>query len=314
MEFTWRMATVVAWPTVALFVLVIYRRSITSSLATAIEGARLKRLKAGPGGIEVELDTNIGAAGREVALALASLPRPAVADGQVPTSLVDFIGQVSRDPRGGMRTAFGLVQRALAESYPQLRSSDPDHLMEDVRRLARRGELSREVELAVGQLFELFEMSESHAAVDQARGYDFLMLAEGAIHVILRSAQAGIPGSEEGPARFPIESRWYGQYNDDYPIRLHVMRWDGDEFSGEMTYPGSGTVTRVAGHVKAGARDSEPVPVTWEEMTYADEGSRRIDFNGRYEANVSGHTMKGTWRYQNSPRVVADFTMEARSS
>lgn len=305
------MATVLVWPAVALVVFVIYRRSITSSLTAAIEGARLKRLKAGPGGIEVELDTTIGAAGRDVASALAKLPTSAEEDGQVPTSLVDLIGQVSQDPRAGMRTAFGLVRRALADAYPQLRSVDPDHLMEAMRRLARRGELSREVELAVGQLYELFEMSESRAAVDQAQGYDFLMLAEGAIHVILRSVQAGISRDGEESARLPIRSRWRGQYNGDYPITLHILRWDGDEFSGEMSYPGSGTVTRVTGSARTSARDGEPVLMTWKETAYADEGTRRIEFNGRYDATVSGQIMIGSWRYQNSPRVVADFDMKA---
>src|SRR5215472_5179235 len=128
MEFAWRMATVLAWPLLVLFVLVIYRKGITSSFSAAIAGARVKRVKAGPGGVEVELDTTIGATGRDVGSALARLPQPAD-EGSVPTSLVDLIDEVNSDPRSGMRKAFDLVRRALAKAYPQLATAGPDQVV-----------------------------------------------------------------------------------------------------------------------------------------------------------------------------------------
>ncbi len=143
------MATVLAWPLLALIVLVTFRKGISSSFRAAIEGARVKRVKAGPAGIEIELETTIGAAGRDLASALARLPPPA-AEGPVPTSLVDLIDEVNKDPRAGMRTAFDLVRRALAEAYPQLAAAGPDQLVPAMRSLARGGELSAEVELPVG--------------------------------------------------------------------------------------------------------------------------------------------------------------------
>jgi hypothetical protein len=69
------MATVLVWPAVALFVFVIYRRSVTSSFTAAIQGTRLKGLRAGPAGIELELDATISATARDVASAVAQCRR-----------------------------------------------------------------------------------------------------------------------------------------------------------------------------------------------------------------------------------------------
>jgi hypothetical protein len=299
MEFTWRMATVLAWPLLLLVALAIFRKSISSSFRAALEGARVKRVKAGPAGIEVELETTTGAAGRDLGSALARLPRPAV-EGPVPTSLVDLIDEVNKDARAGMRTAFDLVRRALAESYPQLAAAGPDQLVPAMRELARHGELSAEVELPVSQLYELYRMSESYAGADQAQGYNFLMLAEGAIHVILRSVQhAG------------ISARWSGLYNNDYPIVLQILKWSDGEFTGQMAYPRSGTVTSITGQVKKAADRGDPTSLTWRETNLIKTGSRDPELNGRYEATVTGDVMSGEWYYDNSQRVVAKFIMNA---
>ncbi len=129
------------------------------------------------------------------------------------------------------------------------------------------------------------------------------MLAEGAIHVILRSVQPAV-----------ISERWSGRYNNEYPITLQILRRSGGEFTGQMTYPSSGTVTRIAGQIRAEARNGEPVIMTWKETEFVNKGNRRIDLDGHYEASISGNAMTGRWYYENSRRVVAEFNMEASTN
>jgi hypothetical protein len=311
MQFTSNMITVLVWPVVVLFVLIVYRGWITSTISSVTEGVKLKRVKAGP--VEVEWDATVDAAGRDVGGALAQMPVPAD-DGPVPTSLVDLIDQVNKSPRAGIRTAFDLVLRALGESYPQLASVAPYRLSRAMQDLVRRGFLSAEVERAVNQLYQLLEMSESSTSVaDQTQGYQFLMLAEGAIHTILRSAT--IPASNEyddtrsGSESTPVAPAWRGIYNKDFPIELRIMKWSTNSFEGAMIYPGSDTVTRITGRIESRNRDEATVAIRWEETSYARQGRRSIDFNGRYQASVSGETMTGAW-YQRD-RLVARFEMKA---
>src|SRR5580704_4511691 len=100
MQFTSNLITVLAWPVVVLFVLIVYRRWITSTISSVTKGVKLKSVKAGT--VEVEWDTTIDAAGRDVGGALAQMPVPAD-DGPVPTSLVDLRDQVNKTHRVGIR-------------------------------------------------------------------------------------------------------------------------------------------------------------------------------------------------------------------
>lgn len=311
MQFTSNLITVLVWPVVVLFVLIVYRGWITSTISSVTQGVRLKRVKAGP--VEVEWDATIDAAGREVGGALTQMPVPS-GDGAVPTSLVDLIDQVNKNPRAGIRTAFNLVLRALGESYPQLASVAPYQLSRAMQDLVRRGLLSAEVERAVSQLYQLLEISESSTGIaDQTQGYEFLMLAEGAIHTILRSATAPASGdysdARSGSESTPIRPIWRGVYNNDFPIELHITTWGANSFEGSMIYPGSDTITRVTGRIEPRSGDRAPVTVRWEETGYARQGRRGIDFDGHYEATVTGDTMTGEW-YQGN-RLVARFKMEA---
>lgn len=310
MQFTSNLITVLAWPLVVLFVLIVYRRWITSTISSVTKGVKLKRVKAGP--VELEWDATIDATGRDVGDMLTQMPVPA-GDGPIPTSLVDLIDQVNKNPRAGIRTAFNLVLQALEQSYPELAGVPLYRLQNAMQDLIRRSVLSAEVARAVGQLYQLLEISQSSAEIaDQTQGYEFLMLAEGAIHTILRSATAQASGDDNdatGSASTPIQPSWRGTYNNDYPIELHVRRWTANKFEGLMSYPASDTTTRVTGRIEPRNREIGPITITWEETGYGRKGRRTIDFNGRYQATVSSETMNGEW-YQGN-RLVAKFEMKA---
>ena len=168
-----------------------------------------------------------------------------------------------------------------------------------------------DVALSVKQLYELLVMPEwQQDQVGDTRGYAFLMLAEGAIHGILRSAQErGTTPSEGSPlASWPtaITRLWHGTYDNRFPIALDIITWSGTSFDGTMTYPDADTVSTVSG-------TAEPVDgsvqLTWKELAFVREGRRPVDLNGSYAATVSGNTMDGAWYQAN--RRVARFTMTA---
>jgi hypothetical protein len=191
MQFGSNVITVLAWPLVVLFVLVVYRRWITSNISAAIsfvKGRQVKKFKVGP--FEVEWFLKIDTAGRDVGDALKEMRADTTSDEPVRASLVDLIGDINDNPRTGIRKAFRRVRKALDEAYPELASVREERLSDAMRDLVRRDVLHPEVESAISQLQKLLEMSNSDADMaDQARGYQFLLLAEGAIHGILRSAR-----------------------------------------------------------------------------------------------------------------------------
>jgi len=217
LEFAWRLIDVLVWPVVVLTALVIYRRLITTTFSGAMSGRKLKKLKAGS--FEVEWEAKLDEAGRNVAQVLAETPGAPTESDQIPTNLVDLIPLTTASPRYGVRAAFHQVQRALTRAYPQLVSAPPEQLSDAMRNLARQGVMDIQVERAVIQLSQLLESSNSDL-VTPAYAYQFLSLAEGAIHAILRSA--GNTTSGERPAQqvpapeWPL--RWMGVYNNDYPI------------------------------------------------------------------------------------------------
>jgi hypothetical protein len=311
MEFTATLVNYLAWPAVILFVLIAYRRWLTSSLSPLIGGVRSLRVKAAG----VELESTFDVTGRDVAAALTKMPVPA--SGPVPTSLVDLIDVVNKNPREGIQAAFGLVRQALGLSYPQLDSVAPGQLVRAMQHLVRRGALDAEVESAVSQVYQLFEATTSGTdPADPAQGLQFLILAEGAIHAILRSAvpQPGNAGDDslaDAEAVAPIKLSWRGQYNDSYPIELRITSWGPDEFYGTMSYPGSGTVTDVVGQADGGGKSDGDFPIEWEETGYSTRGDRAIEFTGLYRATVTGNEMTGAWYYHDSDRTVARFEMKA---
>jgi hypothetical protein len=181
MEFTWRMVGTLIWPVVALAALIVYRPWITEKLQSL--GIKF-------GGFEVRvLNNKVDTIGRDMASTLAQMPQPTAAD-EIPTSLVDLIPVVTRDRSAGLRSAFDLVLKALRDNYPQLRLVPPSQLAQAMKNLVDNHEMGANVETSVRQLQELLDMPEWNSDhVGDTRGYAFLMLAEGAIHEILRTAQ-----------------------------------------------------------------------------------------------------------------------------
>jgi hypothetical protein len=307
MEFTWRMVGTLAWPAVVVVAVFVFRKWITERLESL--GVTLGNLS-----VQVKsLNSKVDTVGQNISMTLSdNMPQPAASG--IPQSLVDLIASVNQNRMEGIRTAFDLVHRALKENYPQLRRVLPAQLPEAMDRLVDKGEMEPDVALSVRQLYELLVMPEWQK--DQAgdtRGYAFLMLAEGAIHGILRSAQARAtePG-EDLPASGPaaIRRSWHGIYNNQFPIELDIDGWSGKGFGGTMTYPDRDTTTRISGTADDGPSGS--IRLTWKELEYVHEGRRRIDFNGSYTATITGNTMDGAWYQAN--RRVARFTMTASNS
>lgn len=227
------------------------------------------------------------------------------------------MGTVNNNRMEGIRTAFDLVHRALKENYPELRRVLPAQLPEAMKALVDKGEMEPDIELSVRQLYELLVMPEwQEDRAGDTRGYAFLMLAEGAIHSILRSAQTRNARADEEPSRRThamsapdgIKAAWRGIYNRSFPIKLDIDFWTGEKFYGSMTYPDEGTVTSIAGTVVDEA-DSNGIHIRWTEPMYLREGGREVVLGGVYEATIRGNDMEGTWYQGQCP--VARFTMTA---
>jgi hypothetical protein len=300
MEFTWRMVGTLVWPVVAIVVVLVFRKWIIE---------RLESLGISIGGLKVQLALNrkVDTVGENISSTLAdNMPRPEI-DG-IPESLVDLMATVNTNRMAGIRAAFNLVLQALKENYPPLRRVLPSQLPEAMQALVDKGEMEPDVAMSVKQLQELLVMPQWNKDDEgDTRGYAFLMLAEGAIHSILRSAKARnlLPEREiTGSAPAAIGPAWRGTYDGRFTIELRIDSWSGWDFTGIMTYPDEDTTTRVTGTAKDQA---EGVRLTWTEQEYAARGRRDIDFNGSYQAVVQDGIMNGSWSQDN--RRVADFTM-----
>ncbi len=302
MEFTWRMVAALAWPAVIIVAVLAFRKWITE---------RLESLGVTVGSLNVQvkaLNRKVSAVGENISITLAdNMPQPA--GGGIPESLVDLMATVSKNRMEGIQAAFGRVHQALKEYYPQLRRVLPSQLPEAMQALVAKGEMEPDVELSVRQLYELLVMPEWQK--DQAgdtRGYAFLMLAEGAIHGILRSARArSAPAGQLTPVSAPaaISTSWRGTYDDRFTIELRIDSWSDRSFTGTMTYPDENTTTSVTGTAEDQA---DGVRLTWKEHEYVIRGSRDIEFDGSYTAIVTDGIMKkGAWYRAN--RRIAGFTM-----
>jgi hypothetical protein len=310
MEFTWRMVGALIWPVVVLAGLIAYRPWITK---------RLESLRFKAAGIEGEvkvLNAKVDTIGLDISATLSEMPRPIARD-QIPASLVDLIPVVNRNRSEGLHAAFELVVRALKASYSQLDRVPISQLKRAMDGLVDRREMEADVAASVRQLQELLEMPEWNVdQVGDTRGYAFLMLAEGAIHEILRTAEHRAAGADEAGLDFArlVSPSWRGTYDGRFPIELRILGWEGTQFSGIMTYPDGDTVTTVRGQID-GQMESAGVGLLWKEIGYVLSGRRDIDFNGSYTATVIDDQMDAQWR--KSGRAIVQFEMspaELRSS
>jgi len=308
MEFTWRMTDILAWPIIILLLLLLYRSRIMDLVSRAIRGVQLKRIKAGP--VEVEWEATLDAAGRSVAGALAETATLPGEGDPIPTSLVDFIPLIAANPRRAANAMFQQVRRALEHTYPELAGTTAGDLPTALRELTRGNVLDPEIEVSVTKLQQLLPaQDDASVPFESARAYQFLSLAEGTIHAILRGARRGVRRDTSRPAVADglLKPVWRGRYNKDYRIELRIMRWDAEKFEAEMLYPESGTTTLVTGQVDDG---DQTLRVEWQETGYQNRGRRTISFNGRYRATVSGRVMDGAW-YDSNDRLVAKFQLTA---
>ncbi len=184
MEFAWRMVSTLAWPAVVVVVALIFRRWISERLDSL-------GISVGSFGVNLKtLNAKVDKIGQDLSITLTdNVPKPDAEHG-VPQSLVDLMAVVERDRMAGVQAAFDLVQQALKENYPGLRRVLPSQLAGAMHALVEAGEMEPDVALSVQQLYELLVMPEwKDDEAGDTRGYAFLMLAEGAIHGILRSAR-----------------------------------------------------------------------------------------------------------------------------
>lgn len=228
-----------------------------------------------------------------------------IGENEIPTTLVDLIPVMTRNRRDGLHAAFDLVVRAAKENYPALRRVRPSQLKQAMQGLVDHGQMEPDVAASVRQLQELLAMPEwNKDQVGDTRGYAFLMLAEGAIHEILRTAKHR--GADENGVEL-IATLWRGTYDERYRIELRILDWDGAEFTGTITYPDEGTITSVSGRAN-GVVHQDSVRLSWKENGYVEPGRRDIDFKGDYTAIVNGKQMDAEWHGR---QVGIEFTMNA---
>lgn len=112
----------------------------------------------------------------------------------------------------------------------------PSQLTQVMQSLVDKREMEAGVAASVRQLQELLEMPEWNAdQVGGTRGYAFLMLSEGAIHEILRTAQhraTDINGGAPGSTVLPVRPSWRGTYDDRFPVELHILGREGTQLTG----------------------------------------------------------------------------------
>jgi hypothetical protein len=112
------------------------------------------------------------------------------------------------------------------------------------------------------------------------------------------------------PATPAIGSTWSGPYSD-YTLELKVTSWDSVTFEGEMSYPPTGTVTRVNGRIegdvatladaerrrRAPALDAgrDGIAITFTETDYLHQGAKTVDVRGEYRAVISAAELHGAW-------------------
>lgn len=303
MEFTWRMVGTLIWPVVVAVVLIAYYPWITKRLGTF-------RVKAG--GVEAEvsvLDDKADKIGQDLSPSLWKMREPITED-EVPTTLVDLIPVINKNRSEGLHAAFDLVVRAVKEHYPPLERVPPSQLKQAMQDLVADRGMEPDVAASVWQLQEFLEMPEwNEDKAGDTRGYAFLMLAEGAIHEILRTAQhrALAAGGDGSLARL-VRPSWRGTYDNRFPLELRVLGWNGTDFTATITYPNEGTVTSVSGQAE-GTTAGSGARLSWRETGYVLTGRRAIDRNGYYTATVTGDEMVAEWHGR---QVDIAFKMSAR--
>jgi hypothetical protein len=296
MEFTWKMVSALVWPLVVIVLGVVFRRALVAGFQTLTAG--LRSFKAAG----VELGFAMDNAWQDVTDVLAGMPGQVTEPGEVPTNLVDLYPLAAKNPRRAVREAFRHVRQALAQRFPATAGVSQENLAATMDSLVARNAMSGEVEQAVGQVARVLGMIDLIGDPDEARrqALEYIGLAEGAIHVILR---AGGGRSEAEPDGEPgITGRWTGSYvSSKGPMEIELLIDDikAGRVAGEMFYPdGHGARTRITGQVvtpdRPGFTEVNGFPrLEWQERGNHADG---LDFDGVYRAVILGDRLFGDWR------------------
>ena len=296
MEFTWKMVSVLVWPLVVIVLGIVFRRALVAGFQTLAAG--LRSFKAAG----VELAFAMDNAWQDVTDVLAGMPGQSTKPGEVPTNLVDLYPLASRNPRRAVREAFRHVRQALAKRFPTTNGVSQENLIETMDGLVAHNVMSAEVEQAVGQVSRVLSMIDHIGDQDEARrqAFEYIGLAESAIHVILRGSGTAAQLASEEP---DIAGRWMGSYvssKGPMEIQLVIDEVRGEDIAGEMYYPSEHDLrTTITGRVVAagepGFADADGCPkLEWRE--HASNGGGGLDFSGVYRAVVLGDRLIGDWR------------------
>jgi hypothetical protein len=295
MEFTWKMVSVLVWPLVVIALGIVFRRALVAGFQTLTAG--LRTLKAAG----VELSFAMDNAWQDVTDVLAGMPDQSTKPGEVPTNLVDLYPLASKNPRRAVREAFRHVRQALAQVFPATVGVSLEDLTETMDGLVVQNIMSAEVEQAVRQVSRVPAMIDRIGDKDEARrqAFEYIGLAEGAIHVILRGNRTvpGLASEETG-----IAGRWIGSYVSskgtmEVHLKINVVR--GGRIAGETYYPSERDVrTTIAGRVVAAGEPGFADADGYSNLEWQEHGSRAsgLDFTGVYRAVVLGDRLIGDWR------------------
>jgi hypothetical protein len=295
MEFTWKMVSVLVWPLVVIVLGIVFRRALVAGFQTLTAG--LRSFKAAG----VELAFAMDNAWQDVTDVLAGMPAQSTEPGEVPTNLVDLYPLASKNPRRAVREAFRHIRQALAKRFPATSGVSQENLIETMDGMVAHNVMSAEVEQAVGQVSRVLSMIDHGGDRDEARrqAFEYIGLAEGAIHVILRGSGTTAQPASEVP---DIAGRWMGSYvssKGPMEIQLTIDEVRGDDIAGEMYYPSEHDLrTTITGRVvpagEPGFADADGCPkLEWREQASSAGG---LDFSGVYRAVVLGDRLIGDWR------------------
>jgi hypothetical protein len=236
------------------------------------------------------------------------MPVQSTKQGEVPTNLVDLYPLASKNPRRAAREAFRYVQQALAKRFPTTAGVSQENLTETMDSLVAHNTMSTEVEQAVRQVSRVLAMIHHIGDQDEARrqAFEYIGLAESAVHVILRGNGTAAQFTTEG---LDIAGRWEGSYlssRGPMEIQLTIDEVLGERIVGEMYYPSQHDLrTTITGRVVAadepGFADADGCP----KLEWQEHGSRArgLNFSGVYRAVVLGNRTIGDWR--KDARLVA---------
>jgi hypothetical protein len=240
---------------------------------------------------------------QDVTDVLTRMPDQSTRPGEVPTNLVDLYPLAAKNPRRAVREAFRYVRQALAKRFPATSGASQENLTERMDILVADNVMSAEVEQAVRQASRVLAMIDHISDQDEARrhAFEYIGLAEGAIHVILRGNGTAAQLASQEPN---VTGRWMGSYvssKGPMEIQLVIDEVQGEHIVGEMYYPSEHDLrTTITGRVVAagqpGFADVDGCPnLEWQEHGNPAEASG-LDFSGVYRAVVLGDRLIGDWR------------------